>query len=45
MLAKRFPAELDRRLGMALLEREPAVVASAEAMIVQQLLDGDCREA
>jgi hypothetical protein len=38
-------AELDHLLGVLTLEREPALVARAQALVVEDLLDGDRREA
>jgi hypothetical protein len=37
-------AELERLLGVLLLERQPALVARAEALVVEDLLDGDRRQ-
>jgi hypothetical protein len=33
--------ELDRPLGVLPLERQPALVARAQALVVKDLLDGD----
>ena len=38
-------AEFERLLGVLALERQPALVARAEALIVEDLLDGDRRQA
>jgi hypothetical protein len=36
--------QLDRPLGVLLLERQPALVPGAQALVVQDLLDGDRRD-
>lgn len=34
----------DRGLGLAVLQRQPTVVTCAETMVVEDHLDGDCRD-